>query len=152
MKRRTLWIGLAALGLAALASGGMGKLLTQSGYTTNWHHIPGKPAGLYQGTEPHGAVLRTFVNNIAYDAIVNKAGGYPDGAIIVKENYAPDGKQLGAITVMKKTKGFDPKNGDWFWAKYAPDGQVLAEGKVAGCIACHSRARGPDYVFSAQVK
>jgi hypothetical protein len=122
--------------------------LSQSRYAVNWHYIPGKPAGFYKGTEPHGAVLRTFVNNIAYDAIVSKAGGYPDGAIIVKENYAPDSKQLGAITVMKKTKGFEPKNGDWFWAKYAPDGSVQASGKVGGCIGCHAQKKASDWIFS----
>ncbi len=156
MKRRYLWIGLLALGLFAFAAGNMAEslwnALSQSRYAVNWHYIPGKPAGFYKGTEPHGAVLRTFVNNIAYDAIQSQAGRYPDGSIIVKENYAPDGKKLGAITVMKKVKGYDPDHGDWFWAKYTPDGGVAAAGKVQSCIACHSRASGQDYVFSAAIK
>ncbi len=156
MKRWYLWVGLLALGLLAFAAGGMAedlwKTLGESRYATNWHYIPGKPPGFYKGTEPHGAVLRTFVNNIAYDAIQAKAGGYPDGAVIVKENYAPDGKKLGAITVMKKVKGYDPEHGDWFWAKYGPDGRVQASGKVASCIACHGRAKAQDYVFSTSIK
>ena len=138
-----------------LTTGGARQLwrtLSQSHYVTNWHYIPGKPPGFYQGTEPHGAVLRAFVNIIAYDAIQAKAGGYPDGAVIVKENYAPDGKKLGAITVMKRVKGYDPKHGGWFWAKYAPGGKVLAVGKAAGSIACHSQTEAQDYVFSTPIR
>jgi len=97
-------------------------------------------------------MLRTFVNNIAYDAIRTKAASYPEGAIIVKENYSPDGQKLDAITGMKKIKDYDPEHGDWFWAKYGPDGKVLAAGKLAGCTACHADAEEQDWVFSAKVK
>ncbi len=154
--RRSLWVLLGFLGVVALAGAGslgvdLWKSLSQSQYEVNWHYIPGKPPGFYKGTQPHGFYLRTYVNNIAYDAIQAKAGQYPDGAIIVKENYTPD-KTLASITVMKKIAGYDPAGGDWFWAKYNPDGSVAAEGKLQSCASCHARVKGQDYVYSARIK
>ena len=152
--RKYLAVAVLMVSALALAGGGetLWRALQQSMYAVNWHYVPGRPPGFYQGSEPHGAMLRTFVNNIAYDAIRAKAASYPEGAIIAKENYSADGQKLGAITVMKKIKGYDPEHGDWFWAKYGPDGKVLAAGKVAGCIACHTGAEEQDWVFSAKIK
>ena len=142
------------IGILAFAESGatLWETLQQSLYAVNWHYIPGRPAGFFKGAEPHGAVLRTFVNDIAYDAIKDGLGTYPDGSVVLKENYDPSGEMLGAITVMKKVKGFDPENGDWFWVKYAAGGKVMAEGKVTGCISCHAQAREQDMVFGAKIK
>jgi LPXTG-motif cell wall-anchored protein len=38
---------------------------------------------------------------------------------------------------MYKVEGYNPEGGDWFWAKYQPDGSVDAAGKVASCAGCH---------------
>jgi hypothetical protein len=120
--------------------------------TTNpyqeWGMWPGK-GKLYQGTEPHGALLTTYVNEIAEQAVMEQAQaeGMPEGSIIVKENYTPD-KQLAAVTAMYKKKGYHPEAGDWFWIKYEPSGEVEASGKVDGCIQCHEKARGRDYTFT----
>ena len=154
--KRKLWGLLWVLGFFALAAGGtlganLWQVLTQSRYQVNWHYIPGKPPGFYKGTPPHGFYLRTFVNNIAFDAIVAKSGRYPDGAIIVKENYKPD-KTLASITVMRKISGYDPAHNDWFWVKYNPDGSVAVEGKVQSCISCHERVESQDYVYSAKIR
>jgi hypothetical protein len=119
-------------------------------YAKNWKMWPGKKA-FYPGKEPHGALLTTYVNKIAYDAIKGKKGQLPDGAIIVKENYSPD-KKLGALTVMYKVKGYNPAAGDWFWVKYLPDGKVAVEGKVDACINCHASAKANDYVGTAPLK
>ena len=67
-----------------------------------WDMWPGK-GKLYKGTEPHGALLTTFINNTASHSINNKKG-LSDGSIIVKENYTAD-KQFVALTVMYKIKG-----------------------------------------------
>ena len=81
---------------------------------TGWKMWPGKDA-LYKGTQPHGAFLTTYVNESAHAAIMGKKGGMPEGAIVVKENYSPQ-KELAAVTVMYKVKGYNPSVGDWFWA------------------------------------
>ncbi len=129
-------------------------------------NLIGKRATLgkhYQGVHPHGAVLDTIEGTVTVDS--------QPGHVIVKRNYggenvsvekvanAPD-KYLGAVTVMfKREAGYDPENGDWFWAKYLPNGDLdknpkgmplagrVAKGKSQGCIACHTGAPGKDMVF-----
>ncbi len=115
----------------------------------DWKYWPGK-AALYEGTEPHGALLTTYVNDVAGKSL-EKMTGFRNNSVIVKENYTPK-KELAAITVMYKVKGYNPEAGDWFWAKYDPAFNVLAEGKVKGCLACHGSASDNDYVFTGKVK
>ena len=74
-----------------------------------------------------------------------------DGSIIAKENYTAE-KKFVALTVMYKIKGYNPTAGDWFWAKYNPDGTVAAAGRVKGCIDCHSAKKDNDYIFTGEVK
>jgi hypothetical protein len=116
----------------------------------NWALFPGKDQ-FYKGQHPHGALLTTYVNHVALDGIKQKVGSLADGAIIVKENYMPD-KTLGAVTVMYRVDGYDPEAGDWFWAKYNADGSIAKEGKVAGCIGCHTAAINNDWIFTGPVK
>jgi len=114
-----------------------------------WELWP-KKGKLYKGTEPHGSLLTTFVNNTAYHSIKKKKG-MEDGSIIAKENYTVD-KKFVALTVMYKIKGYNPAAGDWFWVKYNPDGTAAAAGKVKACIDCHSAKKDNDYVFTGAVK
>jgi hypothetical protein len=116
----------------------------------------------YTGQHPHGAILDTISGQIAVDGKLHH--------IIVKRNYGGEGvsisavandpaKYLKAVTVMLKRPGYDPETGDWFWAKYLPDGSLdtnpagmqlagkVAKGKPKGCIACHSAAPGGDMMF-----
>jgi hypothetical protein len=109
-----------------------------------------KKGKLYKGTEPHGALLTTFVNDTALHSI-RKKKGMADGSIIVKENYTAD-KKFVALSVMYKIKGYNPEGGDWFWAKYDPDGKVAASGKVKGCIDCHAKQKENEYIFTGVVK
>ena len=115
-----------------------------------WALFPGKDK-LYKGQHPHGALLTTYVNDVALKGVDNKVGTLADGAMIVKENYTPD-KTLAAVTVMYRVKGYDPEAGDWFWAKYQADGSIAKEGKVAGCIGCHTAVVGNDWIFTGPVK
>lgn len=155
MKRKALRIYFVffLLGAAvfAIAAGHMPKTegepfwtyISETSSYAEWDTWPGKP-GLYPGTSPHGAFLKLFVNDVALKAL-NEGADMPDGAIIVKENYSKD-KKLMAITPMYLKKGYNPEAGDWFWAKYGPDGEVMAAGKVEGCINCH-RTRS-DWLFT----
>jgi hypothetical protein len=113
-----------------------------------WELWPGK-GKLYEGTQPHGAYLTTYVNDIALAAIQEGKKEFPQGSIIVKENYT-GGKELAAITVMYKVEGYNPSGGDWYWLKYKADGSVDASGKVGGCIDCHRAQSGQDWVFTAR--
>jgi hypothetical protein len=103
--------------------------------------------GYYKGRDPHGAILRTFVNPQAYLDLKNGKPQFSNGAMIVKEGYTADFQPLMTV-VMYKIKDYNPGANDWFWVKYSPDGKVEKEGKVEGCIKCHSGAMAVDYAFS----
>ena len=118
----------------------------------------------YPGQHPHGAVLQTIYTSLNLDG--------QDNRLIVKRNYGGDGvstqsvaenpkRFLTAITIMYQRPGYDPVNGDWFWAKYLPDGsldknpagmplagRVAKANPSAGCIACHRTAPGGDMIFT----
>lgn len=117
-------------------------------YRETWPLYPGK-GRFYQGGEPHGMLLTTYVNDMAQSAVNDPAQtAMPAGAIIVKENYMPD-STLAAITVMYKAAGFDPDNNNWYWLKRNADGTVAAAGRGQGCINCHGSARANDFIMTS---
>lgn len=125
------------------------ELITTTQDYRQWPMFPGKEA-LYRGKHPHGAYLTTYVNPAAMAALENKKGQFPDGSIIVKENYSPE-KELAAITLMYRRTGYNPEGGDWYWLKYAPDKTILAEGKIDGCINCHRAVQNNEWMFTGPV-
>jgi hypothetical protein len=122
----------------------------------------------YRGTEPHGAMLETFF-------VEAEVEGEP-GVLVIKRNYGPAGvaadavlsapdEHLAAVTVMFERAGYDPEHGDWFYAKYLPDGSLdtnangmslagapargmVGQDRTAGCVACHAEAPGGDYLYT----
>lgn len=116
-------------------------------------------AKAYEGTEPHGAILQTLWDTVSVDG--------QEGMVIVKRNFGPAGvsiddvandpaQNLASVTVMfQRAEGYAPESGNWYWAKYLPDGSldqspegVALAGKVAGCISCHAGAQGDDFVYT----
>ncbi|RDC72343.1 hypothetical protein DLJ49_10540 [Rhodovulum sp. 12E13] len=113
----------------------------------------------YAGTDPHGMMLETFYTEATIDG--------HSGDLVIKRNYGPEGvtveevlgagdDHLASITIMfRRGDGYAPDSGNWFWAKYlpngsldrAPDGTPLA-GPARGCISCHADADGGDYLFT----
>lgn len=119
----------------------------------------------YPGTDPHGMMLETF-----YTAATV---GDHTGALVIKRNYGPEGVtedevisdpagHLGAVTIMyQREADYDPDTGNWFYAKYLPDGTLdknpagmslaglVGKDADAGCIACHQNA-GDNYLFTTE--
>jgi len=124
--------------------------LKKMNYTKTMKIWPGKTS-LYEGTEPHGSFLTTYVNGPAFMGVAGKKGSLPAGSMIVKENYSPE-KKLVAVTVMSKVPAYNPEGGDWFWARYAPDGKIEAEGKVEACINCHAAKKDNDFIMTGPLK
>jgi hypothetical protein len=122
-------------------------MVTQDKPYTDWSHWD-DAAGLMEGKAPHGTYVKAYVNDKALDA---SGSAYPYGSLIVKENYAPD-TTLTRLTVMYKVKGYNPDDGDWFWAVYGADGTVQGEGKIQSCISCHRLRDDQDFVFLHDVK
>jgi hypothetical protein len=126
-------------------------------YRETWELWPGK-GKFYKGTEPHGMLLTTYLNEAAYRAVEKNEKELPNGSIVIKENYMPD-KTLGAITVMQKIEKYNPEGGDWFWVKFKPDGNpetaemggksMPVAGKVPMCIGCHQASNsGIRYIMT----
>jgi hypothetical protein len=118
-------------------------------YANAWAMWPGMDA-LYEGTQPHGLLLTTYVNDVAMAALDGQTGAMDAGAIVVKENYMPD-STLAAVTVMYKVEGYNPDVADWFFLKRAADGTVEASGRVAGCQGCHAQVADNDYLFTGSL-
>ena len=124
--------------------------LDEVDYQESWDLWPGLGEKI-EGGEPHGMLLTTYLNPVALKAFNDKAGAMPDGAIIVKENYTPDGT-LAANTVMYKKSGYNPDHNDWFWLKVLAGGTVEKQGMVEGCQNCHGEVRDNDYVWTELLK
>jgi hypothetical protein len=122
--------------------------------TGAWKFWPGK-TGIYSpdttlhSSAPHGPpkFFQTFVNSVGYESVQSKSFPLPDGTIIAKQHYDST-KTLNEVTVMTKRKGYDAANNDWFWTEFSSDGTVKAQGKVLGCIACHSAKKSDDYIWT----
>jgi len=116
------------------------------------------------GTSPHGKFLRLYYNIVNIDQkpyhviIKDNFGG--EGATLETVSKSP-AKYLAAVTVMlQREAGYDADNNDWFWVKYNVDGTLdkspqgmalagrVAKGLDTGCIACHSKAKDTDYLFT----
>jgi Cytochrome P460 len=137
-------------GAVAATGASVWDYVKKQAYAKNWKMWPGTTP-MYQGPEPHGAFLTTYVNDVALKSIGAKKGNFADGAIIAQDNFSKD-KKLKFISVMYKVKGYNAKEGDWFWAQYKPDGRIEAEGKVDECIKCHVAQKGNDYVYTSKLK
>jgi hypothetical protein len=120
------------------------------------YRLFGGTTEMQEGKSPHGAYVTILVNDVAARSIEEKKGSFDEGSLIVKKNYDQD-KKFTAYTVMYKVKGYDPEDGDWYWAKFAEDGTTDLEGEAVkalftekgeGCIACHAQVKDRDWVFT----
>jgi len=125
----------------------------------DWHLT----SAYYEGASPHGMFLRMYynivrINEMPYHVVVkDNLGG--EGATLETVAGSP-ADYLMAVTVMvQREAGYDPDNNNWFWVKYGADGTVdmndmgmamagrVAKGMDMGCIACHKKAAGADFLF-----
>ena len=72
----------------------------------------------------------------------------PNGAILIKEDFAKDRTTLLSLTVMYKVEGYNPQEGDWFWASYNSQGRAAESGKVQSCIECHRAQSLHDWRYT----
>ncbi len=62
-------------GAVAAAGASVWDYLKKEGYAKNWKMWPGTTP-MYQGPEPHGAFLTTYVNDVALKSIGAKEGKF----------------------------------------------------------------------------
>jgi Cytochrome P460 len=120
------------------------RITLESDYNT-YSFWPGHEE-IQPGQSPHGSYHKIYINKELANILPVKEKIAPWGTVIVKENLNSE-KNIDAITVMIKVKDYNPDGGDWFWAKYSPNGDILAEGKPKGCITCHSGMENNDYII-----
>ncbi len=95
-----------------------------------------------------------YVDELAKDTYLSAGAPYPICAKIVKPIYNDaEGKSVRKLTIMvKMSPGYDPENGDWWYASYDATGNKAREqGRLHGCIPCHKQAVETDYLFSKDV-
>jgi len=127
-------------------SDGIWAHLTAAEYRENWRLWPGKDE-LYTGVDPHGMLLTTYANDVAFAALSAGSTQLPEGSVVVKENFMPD-STLAAVTTMYRVRGYNPEHQDWFFAKHDPAGVVEVAGRDPMCQGCHAGAPGADYLFT----
>ncbi len=104
----------------------------------NRRPIPPRPSGdAHPGTKNVYASRRIRGNR------------YPVGTVIVKE--VTRGGVVVVVAVMRKIRGFSPRNNDWQMIEYSRSSArarfgVLAQGQI--CYACHDGVRRNDFVFT----
>lgn len=109
----------------------------KSWFKINRSPIPRRSADAHPGTK-----------NV-YTSKRIRGGRYPVGTVIVKE--VTSGGFIRIVAVMRKIKGFSPRNNDWQMIEYTRSSTrsrfgVLAQGQI--CYSCHVQARRNDYVFT----
>ena len=124
------------------------KYITETDPYTKWGQWPDF-AGVVKSNSPHGPFVRVFVNKIGLGMTKPPA---PQGMIEVKEGLDKDNKIRNITVQYKVGNGYNPDGGDWFWAKYSPEGKADAAGKVGGCIRCHKGGGDNDYITAHEFK
>jgi len=121
--------------------------ITKVSLYTNWSFWPDYQ-DMQEGRSPHGSLNKVYVNDLA---LKSERPPVAYGSIQVRETYGAD-KELRTITVMYKVKGYNPKDGDWFWAKYSTQGNAQVAGKPRECIGCHATRAKNDFVIVHEFK
>ncbi|MDA8093333.1 MAG: cytochrome P460 family protein [Betaproteobacteria bacterium] len=156
---RTVAIGAAALVLSAMPA--LALAVQPPSPSQLWRDIQALQKGhalmlrskAYQPGSRTVDVYTVDLANAAANDTIRKAGSigavqrYPNGALLVKENFDADRKLTG-ITATLKLDGYDKADRNWVWAAYAPTGKVVSYGKVQACIACHAMVNTQDVIFA----
>jgi hypothetical protein len=116
----------------------------------SWSQFPGASPDLIKSGTHNGDFVRSYMNPVAVEAIENFTGEFPDGTILVKEQYADaEGKTLNGHTVMFKLDGYDADHGDWYWVAFNGKGETTQHnGQASYCYDCHMAVSSLDWVYT----
>ncbi len=82
--------------------------------------------------------IRVLADPASLDPYMTRTGGFPAGAIVLKEEYDfADADCTGEIiewTVMQRND--DSATGGWLWQRIAPDRSLITQNEDR-CIGCH---------------
>lgn len=88
--------------------------------------------------------IRVFADELAHDPYTTHDGGFPEGATVVKAEYADDGctDLVGYTAMQKLVAGASPDALDWRWQEADANRRVSRDGALLQCIGCHERCEG----------
>ncbi len=95
----------------------------------------------------HGVYTEIRLNALAEGTL---GGDVREGGILLSLALEDDGETVRQWAAMRKIPGYDGEHGDWFWARYSPEGEVQISGSATDCIRCH--LNGTDYVYTAWLR
>lgn len=99
----------------------------------------------------HRSWATIYFDELAAKSSQSANGQFVPCAKIVKVHFADaGGTAIRKLFLMAKMPaGFDPDHGDWWYGNYdtSVGAGMIEQGIVDGCINCHQRASGLDYVF-----
>lgn len=123
---------------------------------TGYPAWPAAHPGPVPAQEPHGAWIRVHYNDVAASA--DGTGMWPEGTILLAENFAPDPAgpvTLEAIDVMQR------RADGWFWTRFTPPildagpprlvqrtDIPIAGGDLLQCASCHRQLARRDHVIT----
>jgi len=140
---------LASLCLGGLAIGaGLPGIPKQFQPYRSWQRLNAKPI------KPTAATAHPGLKNV-YASRRAAGGRYAYGTLIVKEGLATAGGRrfVGLIATMRKSRGADPKHGDWVfveWTRSSPRERFREVARGAVCFGCHVQAKATDWVFTTR--
>jgi hypothetical protein len=90
-----------------------------------------------------------YANDAGVEALRTERGAVAPGAVFVEEHFERGDGGAGPIFLMeKRAPGFDAAHGDWRYVAVGSRGELVREGAVESCAACHGDALH-DHVFKA---
>jgi hypothetical protein len=108
-----------------------------------------------KGTSPHGTARIWYSSNIK-DLLEEDAFTAPEGTTVIKEfDMTGDGTRTGIAVMIKKPKGYDAANGDWYYDMRDMAGNVMPDppaGKIGMCISCHTGYKATDYLAGTTLR
>ncbi len=112
----------------------------------SWPRVNAKPI------KPTATTAHPGLKNV-YASRRAVGGRYPYGTLIVKEGSTTAGgaRFVSLIATMRKTRGADPKHGDWTfveWTRSSPRERFRVIARDATCWSCHAQAKATDWVFT----
>lgn len=85
--------------------------------------------------------VRVFADELAHDPYTTHDAGFPEGAVVVKVEYADEGctDVIGYTAMKRLADGGSPDALDWHWQEAGADREVLGDGALLRCVGCHER-------------
>lgn len=107
------------------------------------------------GSSPHGTSWIFYSSNIK-SIVGNTTFTVPQGTTSIKEfDMGDDGTVDGFAVMVKREKGYDAANGDWYYEMRDTSGNVMADppaGATPMCIGCHTASKSTDYLAGTKLR